>query len=366
MYSLKKGLMVFAVTVCMVCFSGTLVMAAPSTPVNVQAYSGVKIIYNGKELTDASQPYIINSTTYIPLRMLMNNFGKNVAWDSVNNRVIITDGSADAAKEAQITQLKNTITTLNAKIAQLEAQLEEDEEDIKTSDIKKTLEDEFEKLGKDYFNDSGIELASVSVSGDEDEITFTLKVDFGDANKYDSLEDLDEDDIEDLLEDVVDCIEDEIDGTDFEGADITGRLVDYDDSSSYVKYAKGSYTYSWDDEISSSSLQKDLEEEFEDAGYNYFDDEGIELASVKIRLDEDEVYYTIKLDLDDSEEGYEDLEDLDEDDLEDFIEAVRDFIEDQIDGTDYEDAEINGRVQDYNSSSLYVEDNDGDLEYSWE
>lgn len=366
MYSLKKGLTVFSAVVCMTFFFGSSVIAAPSIPVTVQAYQGVKIVYNSKELTDPSQPYIINSTTYIPLRMLMNNFGKNVAWDSVNNRVIITDGSSDIAKEAQITQLKNTITTLNAKIATLEAQLEEDEGDIKTSDIKKAIEDEFEDVGEDYFDDDGIELASVSISGDEDEISYTIKLDFDDADEYDSLEDIDEDDIEDFLDDVANFIEDEIDGTEFEGADIIGRLVDYDDSSSYVKDDEGSYTYSWDDEISSSSLEDDLEDEFEDAGYNYFDDDGIELASVKVRLDEDEVYYTIKLDLDDSEEGYYDLEDLDEDDLEDFIDEIRAFIEDQIDNTDYEDAEINGRVQDYNSTSLYVEDDDGDLEYSWQ
>jgi len=71
---------------------------------NVKAYSGVKIVYNGNELTADKSPYIINDTTYIPLRMLMENFGKNVFWDSINYRVVIIDGNSEANLKSQITQ----------------------------------------------------------------------------------------------------------------------------------------------------------------------------------------------------------------------------------------------------------------------
>jgi hypothetical protein len=78
---------------------------------NVQAYRGVSVQYNGQFLTADQQPYIINNVTYVPLRLLMNNFGKDISYDNAANKVVIKDKtSADAA----------TIADLKEKIAKLE------------------------------------------------------------------------------------------------------------------------------------------------------------------------------------------------------------------------------------------------------
>jgi hypothetical protein len=47
------------------------------------------------------------------------------------------------------------------------------------------------------------------------------------------------------MSDVYDEITDEIDGTEYEDADITGRTYD-DDSSDYVTYNGSTYYFSWD------------------------------------------------------------------------------------------------------------------------
>ena len=73
-----------------------------------------------------------------------------------------------------------------------------------------------------------------------------MKLDFSDADDYDKLSELDESDIETFLTAVEAEIIDEIDGTDYEDADITGKLVDNDRSSYYVTYDGSDYTYSWD------------------------------------------------------------------------------------------------------------------------
>jgi hypothetical protein len=118
--------------------------------------------------------------------------------------------------------------------------------DTSISDIASTLNKYLSGVGSDYFGDSGIAV-TVSLSGDESDLAYTVKLDFDDASDdYDDLTDVSENDIESFMEDVESKLSDEIDGTDYEDADITGKVIDNDDSSYYVKYDGSDYTYSWD------------------------------------------------------------------------------------------------------------------------
>lgn len=49
---------------------------------NVQAnYHDVKVKYNGATVTTDIEPFIVNGTTYIPVRMMAGVFNKDIAWD---------------------------------------------------------------------------------------------------------------------------------------------------------------------------------------------------------------------------------------------------------------------------------------------
>ncbi len=90
-------------------------------------------------------------------------------------------------------------------------------------------------------------MASISLNGDDEDINFTVKLDFSKSNEYDDLRDVSTSKIRSFLSAVKSRIEYEIEDTDCEGADISGRLYDNDRNSYYVDYSKsGSCSYSWD------------------------------------------------------------------------------------------------------------------------
>jgi len=357
---------------------------AALTPQWVEAYQGAKIVYNGKELTGTAQPYIVNSTTLVPLRMLMDSFGKNVVWDSVNFRVVIADGTSTAAggdKDAQITalqnkvaELQNTIDTLNSKISDLEDDDSDSDSDsdISVSDIEDDLIDAFEDAGEDYFDDDNI-VVSIELSGDDDELEYTIEINFEDADDYDDLKDVSESDIKSFLNAVKSEINSEINDTDYDDADIVGELIDDDNSNYYVEYEDGSYTYSWDedededddddDDTSTSDIEETLNDTFAYAGKNYFNDDGIGV-DISLSGDEDDLAFTIELDFEDSAD-YADLRAVSQSKLKSFLNAVISTIVSRTDDTNYEDAEITGTLVDSDTSSYNVDYNGSSFTFSW-
>ncbi|OPX86666.1 MAG: hypothetical protein A4E53_02698 [Pelotomaculum sp. PtaB.Bin104] len=340
----------------------------------IKAYSGVKILYNDKELTGAKQPYLINDSTYVPLRLLIESFGdKSINWDPVNYRVIINDlqGTTEAdlrsqlaQKDAEIASLKSSNASLSARVVNLEtqiAQLDDCNSDSNLSDIEDELDDAFKDAGDEYFNDEGISV-DVSLDGDEDELEYKANLDFDDADYNDDLTELAQTDLKTFLRDVKSEINDEIDGTEFEGADITGKVVDDNNSSYYVRYNGTSYTFSWDGS-SLSDIEDTLNNYFEDAGYDYFDDDGI-VVDISLDGDEDDLEYEITLDFDDADNNNY-LTDLSQSDLRTFLNAVKSKINNEIDGTDFEDADITGKAVDNDNSSYYVRYNGSSYTFSW-
>ncbi len=360
MKNLKKSWIIILAVALIFTIGAVSNVSASSIMQTVQAYQGVKIFYNGQQLTDEKQPYIINDTTYVPLRMLMENIGCDVTWDSANYRVIVTSSTQASlsAKDAQIANLENRITQLQAIIDELE-----DGSGADLEDIEEAIYDTFKDAGDDYFGDDNIEVSSITLNGDEDDIAYLIKLDFDNADNYDDLADLDEDDVEEFLDDVESEIYEEADGTDFEDADITGKLIDKDNSSYYVRYNGSQYTYSWGSGDDLDDIEDAICDTFEDAGDDYFDDDDL---NIKISLDgdEDDVEYEVTIDFD-SSDNYDDLSDVDEDDIDKFLDDLEKEIYDEIDDTDFEDAELTGTLYDNDDDDYYVECEDGDYDYSW-
>jgi len=113
----NKTLLTAALMTLLLIAGSTAVVSASSSPLKVSAYPGVKITYNGQTVSGSNQPYIINNVTYVPFRLLMESFGKNVAWDADNYQVVITDGDSSNSKELD---LYNQIADLQNQNAELQ------------------------------------------------------------------------------------------------------------------------------------------------------------------------------------------------------------------------------------------------------
>lgn len=331
----------------------------------VKAEQGIVIVYNGQKLTDTEQPYLINGTTYVPIRMLVNYFNdKSINWDGANKQVIITDkvlvSNQLALKEAEIQRLKLENEALKNQLTTLQQSSDSDKKDLDLDDLEDDLEDIFDDAG--YFRDDGIKI-EISLDGDEDEIEYEIVFDFDDSDDYDDLTELKQSKLEDFLDDVKAEIEDAIEDTEYEDADIEGKLEDDDDSRKYVKYNGRSYTFSWDD-IDTNDIEDDLDDYFADAGDDYFADEDLEIA-ISVSGDEDDLTFKAIFDFGRAD-YFDDLTELYEGRLESFLRKIESRIEDIIEDSNFEDADITGKAIDDDEDDYYVEYDGSDFTYSWD
>ncbi|MFY9323931.1 MAG: copper amine oxidase N-terminal domain-containing protein, partial [Syntrophomonadaceae bacterium] len=186
----KKVAMLLLVVLTLAIFGASAVYGASA--LTVKAYPGVTIFYNGKQLTDAQQPLIINDYTYVPLRMVMENFGKTVTWDGANRQVIITNSIAEAQIEADLYNLRNENQRLQETIAELNATIADLQERSRVTDlddIEDHLSTYFKNAGEDYCADDDL-VFTFKLSGNKNDIEYDIKVDFYYSSKNDDLRDL--------------------------------------------------------------------------------------------------------------------------------------------------------------------------------
>ena len=109
---------------------GAAAFGAYTSVQKVEAYSGVKVFFNGKEVINPDQPFIINDRTYVPLRMIMELVGSGVTWDAANYRVMLTGGASDSELIAKNAELR---TEKNGKLKGKQQQIWTIEDDVKHS-----------------------------------------------------------------------------------------------------------------------------------------------------------------------------------------------------------------------------------------
>ncbi|MBG9786816.1 stalk domain-containing protein [Brevibacillus laterosporus] len=209
--------------------SALLIGALPATTdaavmkKNVQAtYNNVKVKHNGYEISTPTEPFIVNGTTYIPIRMMADVFNKNVDWDQATYTVSVTDRD-----DPTFSSLRSQIATKDAKIADLERELRDAQDELDKKSSKNSYSDDLDDLEDDiqekYGDWEDIDW-DITLYGDEDDIEITIEFDRDeDGDLYD---DLDEDDLKDFVTKICKMVWKD---STFEDADIEGTITDTDE-----------------------------------------------------------------------------------------------------------------------------------------
>jgi hypothetical protein len=94
---MKKKVKVVAWTLVLTLLIGTTAFATVGSRTAELFYNNIKVMLNGKEITptdangNAIEPFIIDGTTYLPVRGVASALGLDVGWDSATNTVTLNN-----------------------------------------------------------------------------------------------------------------------------------------------------------------------------------------------------------------------------------------------------------------------------------
>ncbi|TJX12923.1 hypothetical protein E9840_11540 [Tissierella creatinini] len=310
-------------------------------------YRNITIFRNGTQATFTHEPFIVDGTTYVPVRDMSELLGKTVTFNPTTYRIDITDNadSGTIALQTKVVQQEITIKNLESQIATLKAQLADKEEAESEMDL-----DEMEDfLNEEYEEYKNVEF-SIRLKGDEDDVDIQISVDLDDF--YEEWDNLSTTQIKSYISSIVNDYLDEFDDADVEGF-IEDSSMDEELVSFYVN-SKGTLVYDFegssdsddDDDIKDIA---DMEEFLDD---KYSDSDGIE--RVELEEEDDDIYIIVQV-------TKTQWNDLDEDEqyaiLEEMYEDIR-----------YEDFDntIYGEIRTYPYGSLLYEfeyDSSGNVGY---
>lgn len=328
----RKRTIALAIILCMILLSfNTTGYAADMKKAVTAVYKNIKVVANGSEVAMDLEPFIVDGRTYVPVRAIANIFDKNVEWDAVNSKVIITNKPDTVLTYlySRIAEKDTAITALQNQVKSLEAQLDKALKNKGTS-----LSDLEDDLNDDYSEYKNIEF-DIQLNGDEDDIEVQIHVDLDDFE--DEWDDLTTSNLKSYLQNIIDDILDA-----FEDADIEGYIKDDYSRKILMEFYADTRGYVVLDSSSSDVDIDDLEDALHDDYYNYFS--GIRV-SIELSGDEDDITFTVNVRYDTYEDEWDDLT---RSQIQTFMDNIYDDIE-----SEFEDADIEGIV--------YDEDNDETL-----
>lgn len=95
-----KRLLTLALAAALVLVLAVTASAATETVQATLHYKDIKIMLDGREVETPYEPFIIDGTTYLPVRAVSAALGLSVDWDGEKNSVILT--SAEVAEHASV------------------------------------------------------------------------------------------------------------------------------------------------------------------------------------------------------------------------------------------------------------------------
>lgn len=326
----KKMIGLLVTTMTLVTAFGFSSYGASATKTLQALYGTSKIIINGKDVTQTIEPFIVDGTTYIPLRVVANTFNKKVDWNPLTSTANITDDLTQVNEHFQAEILKRDVEIMNlqSRLKQLEKEVESKKE-ISLSDLEK-------QLNKDYGEYKNIEF-DISLSGSASKVNVKIDVDLYDYKK--EWNGLSSSKRESYLQDIVDDVLEA-----YDEANVYGSIKDIDAKKTILEFtttSKGVVKIEKESSTSTKTISK-LEKELDDEYYNYF--RGIDLY-IDLEGDEDNIEFYAELDYDKHGSAWNRLSN---DEVKKFMSYIYDDIEDEL-----RDAKIKGYVYDtYDSENL--------------
>lgn len=104
---------------------GAGAVTAQSGTQNLQAtYRNIQVTYNGQSKPISNEPFLVNGSTYVPLRAVGEILGVNATWHPTTNTVALSGGSTSSGtSEAEIAQLNYQIAQLTRQLSEANAEL---------------------------------------------------------------------------------------------------------------------------------------------------------------------------------------------------------------------------------------------------
>jgi len=87
----KIALIILAVALFLT--SVSIILASSGNKTITITYRNISIYINGAKKLPSNEPFIYNSSTYVPLRFVSEALDKEVKWDGIANRIDINDKS---------------------------------------------------------------------------------------------------------------------------------------------------------------------------------------------------------------------------------------------------------------------------------
>lgn len=315
------------VAVLMLTLSITTTGFATDTVANLKAYyRNIKMYRNGTQVQISAEPFIVNDTTYLPVKAISELLDKEVTWNQATYSIGVNDrpGTDVNALASQILNQQLTIAQLEAKVKALTAQVGSS---MDLDDLEDNLIDDYDEI-------YDVTIEDFKLDGDEDDIEVEIYVDLEDDDEYAAWNELDDNDIEDFLQDIVNDILDE-----YENADITGFIEDeYGDAESVDFTISSSGSVSLDGSSTGSGDLADLEDELnEDYDRYYYETNEYVSFSIDVTGDEDDIL--LELDIDE-----DDLDILTDSEIEDYLEEIYEVVEDYFSNAYVEGYLVDGTI----------------------
>lgn len=225
------------------------------------------------------EPFIVDGTTYVPLRGIAEMLGYQVTFNPTTYRIDIV-GTDVAALAAQVIQK-------DARIKELETQLAK-YSTTSLSTLEDDLEDDYSKIGT-------VSIKSITLKGDKNNIELQIYVDLTRTTDYDAWKAMSDTTKRTAIQNMVDDIL-----YVYKDANVTGFVQDNYDKSKILKFSLDSRDRVVLGSTSTVSDLADLEDELNDLFYRYYYDTS-KYVSFDIYVDgnKDDIFLELDVNKDD-------------------------------------------------------------------
>jgi len=192
-------------------------------------YNNYKIMVDGKlvSLPAGVEPFSLNGTIYLPLRVVGEALKCNVNWQGETKTAVISSGA-----NAEINSLKLQIQSKDKEIEELKKQVAALQQQLANEGSKGSISDLERDLLEDYDEIEEVPVDDIQLDGDEDEVDVVIEVDL----RYydDEWKDLSDSDIKSFIEDLVKDIQKELS----KNTEVNGEIVNNDNDDVLVRFSK--------------------------------------------------------------------------------------------------------------------------------